>query len=431
VARVTGDYTTVRRQFGLAIGRFQGIEEPLSRIGGLTYLMDAARIYTCAAVDRGEKPSVVSAIAKYQFTELARKIVNDGMDILGGAGICRGPRNLLANLYTAMPIPITVEGSNILTRTMMIFGQGVIRAHPYIYAEIKALQTQDVSAFDQLLWQHLGFILKNATRAKLLSLSRGHFAAVPVTGPTARYYQKLAWASANFALLTDLVLLGYGGSLKRQEKLTGRLADIVSWMYLATATLRRFEAEGNLAADLPLVEWGVQYSLAQIQLSFEGIFSNLPLPSLLRLPLMAWARLNPIASLPQDHLGSQIAQRLQTPDNDRDRLTQGIHIPTDTDQALGRLENACQLCHQADSLLKTIKTASQAGKIPGGKLPSDKPEHLLELALAAGIISATDLEIIHTADIARTDTIQVDAFILDEYLHHPTLPNPEHLASIA
>ncbi|MBW4551628.1 MAG: acyl-CoA dehydrogenase [Aphanocapsa sp. GSE-SYN-MK-11-07L] len=423
VARVTGDYVTVRRQFGLPIGRFEGIEEPLARIGGLTYLMEAARIYTCGAVDQGEKPAVVSAIAKYQFTELARKIVNDGMDILGGAGICRGPRNLLANLYTAMPIPITVEGSNILTRTMMIFAQGVIRAHPYLYAEVSALQTKDVTAFDQLLWQHIGFTIRNGFRTVLLSLSRGYLALAPVSGATARYYQKLAWAASSFALLTDLVLIGFGGTLKRHEKLTGRLADILSWLYLATATLRRFEAEGRNPEDLAFVHWGVQYSLSQIQQGFEGILSNLPLPAIARLPLLGWWRLNPIGSLPADHVGSQIARRLQTPGSDRDRLTAGIYIPTDPDQALGRLEQACRLCDQAEAIRKKIKSASRAGQLPAGK-----PEQLVEAALVAGIISKPDLELLHAAELASTDAIQVDAFRREEDLD---LQPPSNLAAPA
>ncbi|MGH2413971.1 MAG: acyl-CoA dehydrogenase, partial [Microcystaceae cyanobacterium] len=194
VARVTGAYARVRRQFGLSIGRFEGIEEPLARIGGLTYLMDATRLYTCGAVDKGEQPAVISAIAKSNLTELSRKIINDGMDILGGAGICRGPRNLLANIYIATPIPITVEGANILSRTMIIFGQGVIRAHPYLYAEIEALKQSDVTAFDAVFWNHIGLMVRNGFRAVLLSVSRGHLAYSPVRGPTAQYYRKLAWA---------------------------------------------------------------------------------------------------------------------------------------------------------------------------------------------------------------------------------------------
>ncbi len=412
VARVVGDYAAVRRQFGLAIGRFEGIEEPLARIGGLTYLLEAARVYTSSAVDQGEKPAVVSAIAKYQFTEITRQIVIDGMDILGGAGICRGPRNLLANLYTAMPIPITVEGSNIITRTMMIFGQGVMRAHPYLYAEVTALQNQDAVAFDLLLWQHISFILGNSTRMVTLGLTRGRFTATPERDQTSRYYQKLTWAASNFAFLTDLVLLRFGGSLKRQEKLTGRLADVVSWLYLGTATLRRFTAEGRKPADLLFVNWAMQYSLSQIQQAFEGILANLPVSPIVRLPLLWLWRLNPIASLPPDNLGHQIAQQLQTPGAVRDRLTAGIHIPTNPEEALGRLEHACQLSHQAEPILQKIKAATATGQ-----LPQDRPDRLILAALAIGVISPSEADLIQSAEAARIDAVQVDAFLLEDYLH--------------
>jgi acyl-CoA dehydrogenase len=412
VARVTGAHATVRQQFGLPIGRFEGIEEPLARIGGLTYLMDAARTYTCGAVDRGEQPAVISAIAKYNLTELSRQIINDGMDVLGGSGICRGPRNLLANIYIATPISITVEGANILTRTMMIFGQGAIRCHPYVYAEVVALKQSDVSAFDRAFWHHIGFMLRNGFRTLLLSLSRGYLARPPVTGATARYYRKLEWAAATFAWLTDLVLFCFGGTLKRREKLTGRFADILSWMYLATATLRRFEAEGR-TEDLPFVRWAMEYALAQIQQGFEGIFSNLPVPilgSLFQYPLTWWWRLNSIGSLPSDRLGSEISRRLQTPGQQRDRLTAGIYIPVDSSEALGRLERAFLLSSQAEPALKTIKAASRVGKLPSGK-----PEQLLTAALEAEIINQAEAELIRAAEIARNEAIQVDTFTLLEY----------------
>jgi acyl-CoA dehydrogenase len=417
VARVTGAHAVVRRQFGLPIGRFEGIEEPLARIGGLTYLMEAARTYTCAAVDQGESPAVVSAIAKYHFTELSRNLINDGMDILGGSGICRGPHNLLANIYTAIPIPITVEGSNILTRTLMIFGQGVIRCHPYLYQEVNAIQQQDAIAFDRLIWQHLGLILRNGFRAGLLNLSRGHLARSPVSGATAPYYRKLAWASATFALLTDLALFSFGGSLKRHEKLTGRFADALSWMYLGTATLRRFEAEGRQPADLPLVDWAMQYSLAQIQQALEGIFRHLPLPvvgNLFQGAILAWWRLNPIGTAPSDGLGSQVAQLLQTPGTDRDRLTQGIYRPTHPDEPLGRLDQAFQLSFQAEPILKTIKTARQSGQF--SPQSSDiKPEPWITTALEAGVITPEMADLLQQAETARNDAIQVDSFSLEEY----------------
>jgi acyl-CoA dehydrogenase len=413
VTRVTGDYARVRRQFGLSIGRFEGIEEPLARIGGFTYLIDAIRLYTCGAVDAGKHPAVVSAIAKYMTTEISRHIINDGMDILGGAGICRGSRNLLANIYTATPITITVEGANILTRSMIIFGQGAIRSHPYVYQEIKSLNQSDLATFDTTFWNHMGLIIQNGFRTVLLNLSRGYFARSPVRDSTAQYYRKLAWASATFALFTDVSLIALGGRLKHQENLTGRFADILSWLYLGTATLRRYEAEGRQPQDLPLVHWVMQYALAQIQQAFAGIFQNMPVPvlgAILRGPVAAWWRLNPIGTLPADRLSHQVAQHLQTPGSDRDRLTAGIHIPTDVNQALGRLERAFLLSAQSEPILQAIKTASHAGQLPSGK-----PEQLVAIALELGVIQTDQAELVWQAEAARKDAIQVDAFTLDQY----------------
>ncbi len=335
------------------------------------------------------------------------------MDILGGAGICRGPRNLLANIYIATPIPVTVEGANILTRTMMIFGQGVIRCHPFVYQEVLAIENNDVKQFDQALWHHLGLMVRNSFRVVLLSLTRGYLARPPVAGPTARYYQKLAWAAAIFAWLTDLSLLGLGGSLKRRETITGRFADVLSWMYLGAATLRRFAAEGRQPEDLPYVHWAMQYALAQIQQAFEGLFKNLPVPllgSLLRGPGLAWLRLNPLGTFPSDTLGSEVAHHLQTPGDDRDRLTANIYVPSHPDETLGRLEQAMRLAIQAEGILKTIKAASK-----GGQLPPGKPERLIEAAVTAGIISQAAANQVREAERLRLEAIQVDAFTLAEY----------------
>ncbi len=418
VARVTGDYTKIRQQFGRSIGRFEGIEEPLARIGGLTYLLDAARIYTVGAVDAGEKPAVVSAIAKYQFTEITRKLVNDGMDILGGSGICRGSRNLLANFYIAMPIPITVEGSNILTRTLMIFGQGVMRCHPYLYAEVMAIEAGDTIAFDQVLWKHIGSIVRNKVRSILLSLSRGYLALVPGNKFTKRYYQKLAWSSAMFAFLTDLLLIGFGSSLKRHEKLTGRLADWLSWMYLSMATLRRFAAEGYKPADLTFVQWSMDYSFAQMQQALEGILVNLPISAIVRSILLSFVRVNPLGTIPTDRLGSQVAQALQTTGENRDasstplrdRITTGIYIPTHPDEALGRLEQAFKRCEQAEAIISKIKKASHSEQ-----LPQAKGETFVEVALKTGVITEVEADLMRSAEAARFDAVQVDAFTLHEY----------------
>lgn len=406
VSRVAGAHAVVRKQFGLSIGRFEGVQEPLARIGGLTYIIDAVRLFTCGAVDGGEQPAVVSAIAKYSTTELSRQIINDGMDILGGEGICRGPHNLLANIYTATPISITVEGANILTRTLMIFGQGAIRSHPYVYAEIEALQNSDVAAFDRVIWQHLGSTVRHKVRTVLLSLTRGALVRSPVPGSTARYYRKLAWASATFALFSDFAMMIFGGTLKRRETLTGRFADVLTWLYLGTATLRRFEAEGRLPEDLPLVDWAMQYTFAQLQQAFEGLFANLS--PVLRPWAMLW-RLNPIGTMPSDDLGAKVANILQATGAQRDRLTSGIYLPTHPDEALGRLEQAMQLTLQTEPFAKAIKAASLRGQIPQGK-----PEQMTEAAVAAEVITVEQGVWVREAAIARNAAIQVDSFAIEE-----------------
>ncbi len=418
--RVTSAYSTIRHQFGLPIGRFEGIEEPLARIAGLTYLMEAARLYTCGAVDKGEQPAVVSAIAKYQFTELSRKIITDGMDILGGAGISRGPRNLLANIYTATPIPITVEGANILTRSLIIFGQGAIRCHPYVYSEIVALTEGDLASFDKALWAHVGFSVRNGVRSLTLSLTRGYFVRVPLSSKTTRYGQKLVWASAWFALLTDYAMLTYGGSLKRHENITGRFADVLSWLYLGSATLKRFEHDGQPEEDLPFVEWAMEWSLAQVQQGFEGLINNLPIPVVGPF-LRASLRLNAFGRGPSDRLAQQVAQLMQQPDT-REHLTAGIYLPQDPQQALGRLEKAYRLTHQAMPILKHIRAAVKSGQLPA-ELAEQPTEQLIEAALRAGLINGLDSDIAYAAEVARTDAIQVDSFTLEDYqnIGHPSI----------
>jgi acyl-CoA dehydrogenase len=345
VARVVGAYAAIRRQFGRPIGRFEGLEEPLARIAGLTYLMEAARVFTCGAVDAGQRPAVVSALLKYQETELLRGLVLDGMDVLGGAGLCRGPRNVLADGYTGAAIGITVEGANILTRTLIVFGQGAIRCHPSIQREVAAVDAGDGKGLARALLGHAGFFLGNAVRAALLGLTRGLLSRPPVSGPTARSYRRLAWASARFAVLTDLALLTLGGKLKFREKLSGRFADALSWMFLGFCTLRRFEAEGRRKDDLPLVDWVLEHSLAEIQKAFDGIYRNFggPLGWWMRGPAAFWSRLNPIGAPPGDREGSRVAALLQIPGEQRDRLTEGIYLPSDPEEAVGRLERALTL----------------------------------------------------------------------------------------
>ncbi len=427
-ARVVGAYAAIRRQFGLPIGRFEGIEEPLSRIGGLAYTLEAARRYTCGGLDTGAKPSVVSAIVKYHFTESFRQVVTDGMDVLGGAGISLGPRNTFGLAWMGAPISITVEGANILTRTLMIFGQGAIRCHPWAYAEIRALQEGDVAGFDRAFFGHVGHVVRNAARAKLLTLTRGRLHRPVSQGPAARYEQKLAWASAVFAWVADVAMAGLGGDLKRKETLTGRLGDVFSWLYLGTAVLRRYEAEGRRPEDRAFFEWSMEYALARIQEAFEGFFANFP--GLLGLPMrtlvLGWFRLSPFGRGPSDQLGHAIARALQTPGEQRDRITEGLYIPEDPEEAIGRIERAFVLCARADEILGRIKQA-----IRRKELPRQQPETLLEPAVARGLITGEEAELVRRAEAAREDVIQVDSFTLEEFLQRGLGPWPGATAAPA
>lgn len=418
--RAVGAYAAIRKQFGINIGKFEGIEEPLARIGGYTYLMEAARTYTTGGLDKGAKPAVVTAIAKYNFTELTREIVNDGMDILGGAGISRGPRNILATGYSALPIAITVEGANILTRTLMIFGQGAIRCHPYAFHEINALMDKDAKAFDNYFWQHVGHVVRNGARSFLLSFTRGRLAGSPVSGQAAKYYRKLAWSSASFAFFADIALGSYGGKLKMKEKIAGRYADILSYMYLAAAVLRRYEAEGRLEEDADFFNWAMQYSFYKIQEGFDGILREIKVPALTWVFRLAglWSRVNTIGSYPSDDLGHRVAKAMQTPGGQRDRLTKGIYIPEDPEEALGRYEHTLALITETEPLYRKIHAA-----VKSRELPKKPVSELAETAVEKGILAQEEADLLLTAEAARNDAVQVDYFTLEEYLKYtPEMP---------
>lgn len=411
-ARVAGAYVAVRQQFGLPIGKFEGVQEVLGRIGGIAYLVEAARRYTCGALDKGAKPAVVTAMMKLHTTELCRKAINDAMDLLGGAAISRGPRNTLAIPYTSMPISITVEGANILTRTLMIFGQGAIRCHPYALAEIEALGKDDGAAFDRVLWAHVAHVVRNGSRALVLSLSRGRLAAAPVAGPAARYWKKLAWASASFALWTDVAMASLGGDLKRKEMLAGRFSDVFSYLYLATATLRRFEAEGGREEDVPFLRWAMDWSNQCMQQAFDGLFANLSVPGmtwLLRGPLAWWSRLNPLSRGPSDADTRLVARLLQVPGAQRDRVTGGLFVPTAESPGLGELERALHFAVAAEPAMAKVKAAVRNGLLPRADHPP------VDRAVSEGVLTLAEADAIRAADAARAAAIEVDAFTLADY----------------
>jgi acyl-CoA dehydrogenase len=417
VARVAGAWAAVREQFGSEIGAFEGVREPLARIAGLTYMMEAARVYTCGAVGAGHRPAVVSALVKYRSTELLREVVRDGMDVLAGAGLVRGPSNPLGDAWAAVPIGITVEGANILTRTLIAFGQGTVRSHPWIGRATAAVEAGDAAELRRAVLGHLVALVRNTGRAALLSVTRGRLARSPVAGPTARSFRRLAWASATFAVLADTALFGLGQRLKRREALSGRFADALSWMYFGFAALKRFEAEGRPAADLPLVRWAADHALARVQEAFEGALANLDAPLLawwLRGPASWWVRGNRLGAPPSDALGTAAAAVLTTPGEARDRLTSGIHTPTGEEEGRGRLEAAFDLVHRARPARARVDEAVRRGRLPRG--PHGER---VDAALAAGLVDEGEADLLRRTAAARARAVEVDSFAPHELLGRP------------
>lgn len=410
--RVAGAYVQIRKQFGLSVGKFEGVAEVVGKIGAMTYMLDAARRFTVGAVDSGLKPAVISAIMKYNATEMARKIINDAMDVCGGAGISKGPSNLLAHSYESAPIGITVEGANILTRTMIIFGQGAIRCHPYAYKEVTALTEGDAGDFDKAFMGHIGHVVRNASRAIVLSMTRGFFAKVP-SGPFSSSFKKLSWASASFAFMADVAMAGFGGSLKFKESVTGRFSDILSWMYLITATLRRYEAEGRLREHTECVQFVSDYGFAKIQEAFDGLFANMDLPvigKIFKYPVALWSRMNPIGCMPKDALTHGIAQKMSQAGGARDSITAGMFLPKEEKEALYRLEEAFQLSNESEQIMRNISRA-----IRNGVLSKGRPNQRIEEALSKGVITAKDEALLRRSEEACEHAVQVDSFTLAEY----------------
>ena len=416
-ARAVGGYARVRSQFKMAVGKFEGVEEALTRIGAYTYLMDAVRKMTAGAVDLGEKPSVVSAIAKYHVTERARQVVNDGMDVIGGKGICLGPSNFLGRAYQQVPIGITVEGANILTRSLIIFGQGAIRCHPYLLPEMQAAQNPDsrkgLVDFDKALFGHIGFTIKNGFRALWLGMTGSHFAAVNVdTAPEMRrYYQQLTRFSAAFAFMADISLLVLGGSVKRREKLSARLGDILAQMYLISCTLKRYEAEGRKIEDAPLAHWAIWDAMYKAQQAFDGVIANFPvrfIAAFLHRSIFPWG--HPYV-VPSDEVGHQVAKALIAPSATRDRLTAECYLPLVESEPVGAIELALKATLLAEPIEARIRAAEKEGRFDNNPLANVRD--IAVAAFEAGVISAADYEIMKQRNRLRDIVVHVDDFPFD------------------
>ena len=412
-SQAAGAYARIREQFGLPIGKFEGIEEVLARIAANTYIMDSTRMLTLTALDEGHHPSVISAIVKQQLTERMRICINDAMDIQGGAGICMGPRNLFARTYEALPIAITVEGANILTRNLIIFGQGAIRSHPYVFTEMMAAGNEDqrrgLRTFDRALFSHVGMMVSNLMRSLWLGLTNGRTANVPVNSQARRYLQQLNRMSAAFALVSDVCMLSLGAALKRKEHISARLADVFSYLYLTSATIKRFEEQGARDEDLPLLKAACHQTFYQIQESLHGVVRNLPNPfiaAVLRWVVFPRGR---AYSAPYDQFLHEAAAVLLAPSDTRQRLIEGLYVSDDSEDQTGRLELALKRVVDAYPAEQKLKQAIRDGKIDKMR----NQDEFIARADELGLLSDDEMQRVKRARAARLDIIQVDDFAPD------------------
>lgn len=425
--RTTGAYARIRAQFKTPIARFEGVDEAIARIAGNTYVIDAARVMTGGAIDLGEKPSVISAIVKYHATERGRAAVNDAMDVHGGKGICLGPGNYLGRAYQQVPIAITVEGANILTRSMIIFGQGAIRCHPYVLAEIGATRLEDraaaTRAFDAAFWGHVRFVLGNFTAGLWHGVTGGRFARGAGDARVAPHFREMSRLAAGFAFAADLAMLMLGGSLKRREKLSARLGDVLSQLYLASAALKRFHDDGCPAEDLPLVRWSVEDALYRAEQALSGVVQNFP-GGLGRLLIrLAAFPLGPRLAAPSDRLGTEVVRLVTEATPTRDRLTRGMFLRRTAEDPVGRLELALERVATVEALEAKLRAAARAGALHGATDAERRAS-----ALSQGLLSADEAATLdHYRQLHRA-CIMVDDFPRDIGRHPAAQPGDPRAA---
>lgn len=412
-AAASGAYARIREQFGLPIGKFGGIQEALARIGGYSYLANACRLLTVSAIDNGEEPSVPSAISKYHVTEMGRKVILDVMDIHGGKGICMGPRNYIGRHYQETPIAITVEGANILTRCMIIFGQGAVRCHPYVLAEINAVDEQDeekgVQAFDAAFWGHVGHVFSNLFRSLWLGLTCGKLSPSPMKNRFKHYYQRVNTVSASFAFMVDVTMALLGNRMKRLEKISGRLGDVHSMLYLTSAVLKHFKDTNQHKSDEIFVEWGCQLCLYQAEQALDGLLRNYPNKWVAWLCRRIVFPLGRRTQMPSDQLEEQIARTLMTPSKARDRLLSEVYLVSEKTNVIGQMQEVLKRMIKTHDLRGKLHHAARAGKIQGVTLT----EHIAS-AIEFGMLSDAQAKELLELDEMRREVIAVDDFAHDE-----------------
>ncbi|MDD2051152.1 acyl-CoA dehydrogenase [Pseudomonas putida] len=414
---VTGQYAQVREQFNVPLNAFEGIQEALARIGGNAWLMDSARMLTANAVDLGEKPSVLSAILKYHLTERGRECIGHAMDVHGGKGIIMGPNNYLGRSWQGAPIFITVEGANILSRNLMIFGQGAIRCHPFVLKEMALAGREDrdqaLVEFDDLLLRHIGFAVSNAASTLVLNLGLGHFEPAPGDRISQGYFRALNRQAAAFALLADLSMMLLGGELKRRERLSARLGDVLSHLYLASAALKRYHDQGSPEYLQPLLHWAMEESLGQSEHALDALLQNFPsrtLGCLLRVLVFPFGRRH---TGPSDTLDAEVAAIIGRAKGDPalEELLAGCYRPHSADDPVGALQHACDLLNANQPLHKKLHQALKSGQVkpaPG--------ESSIDAALEAGVLQPAEAQSLRDAEAARRKVIDVDAFSKQELL---------------
>ena len=410
----TGAYARIRRQFNTPVGRFEGVEQVIARMVGLTYIMDAARSVTTAAIDAGEKPAVPAAILKYHVTEMGRRVGNDAMDVHGGKGIMLGPNNYLGRGYQSIPIAITVEGANILTRSLIIFGQGAIRCHPFVRREMNAARNSDhrrgVDEFDRALFAHMGFAISNAVRSFVMALTFARFRRVLDSGPTRRYYQHIERFSASFAFATDLAMLTLGGYLKKKETISARLGDVLSAMYLASMVLKHHDNRGRPAEELPAVEWACRELLYQAQEQLHSVLRNFP-----NRPIAALARLLIFPRgltyfAPADRLGRRVADLVLNNTETRSSLSRFLYCTDEPGNALAALQSVLEMAPMAESLEKKLRVEGQkTGRVRALDLAGQ-----IEQSRALGILSEHEALFLADYDRKVMAIINVDDFAAHE-----------------
>lgn len=399
---VVASYCQLREQFGLSINHFEGVEEKIAKIAAFTYMLNAARNYTLDAIDDGVKPGVINSIMKYHATEKFREIINDSMDVLGGSAIIRGENNLLAHAYFALPISITVEGANVLTRNLMQFGQGLIKSHPYIYKQITALNSNNVEKFDKVFFSHIGLGFNSFAKSLAYYLTRGQISCQK--GEFRRYKQKLTWVSAEFTLLTNVALGILGPSLKKRENISARFGDILSNCYLITATLREFENSPDEKDEI-LVDYICNYCFNEIQKAREEIITNIGYLGYL-LPLV---KINPFSIKAKDSLNAKIVKNLSEQEYLQD-LTSALFISKDQNDRLAKLQLAIKLNKEAENSFKILKDA-----IKNGTIKKDKSENMIKELLEKNLLSNEEIEKMLEAHTLKQEVISVDSFDAEVY----------------